>query len=192
MKVRDELARVRRVADMLCTGHAILRDRYARRALAIDLSVLCLSTWIVALAFVDPAINVRLTPWRLSPNIWGGFLSVGVFILSIIQLKADWKGRADAHKRTLDLYAEVKREAGYILASPEIDQSSSRRVLSRYDMASAVGIELPESQFLYLKKKHRIKVAISKELDSRPSASIAILRIKMWLKDNFKRGGNAS
>jgi hypothetical protein len=62
MALRDELTRVRRVADMLCTGHAILRDRFARQALTVDVAVLGLSTWIVALAFVDPAINARLTP----------------------------------------------------------------------------------------------------------------------------------
>ncbi len=176
---------------MLCTGHAVLRDRYTRRALAIDLSVLGLSTWIVALAFVDPVINVILIPWGLAPTIWTGFLSVGVFFLSIIQLKTDWKGRADAHRRTLDLYAEVKREAGYILASAEIEEASCRRVLSRYDMASAVGIQLPESEFLCLKKRHRIKIAISKHLDTCPSASIPLLRMKMWFVENCGRKNDA-
>lgn len=99
--------------------------------------------------------------------------------LSIVQLKTDWKGRADAHRRTLDLYAEVKREAGYMLASANTDETSCRRVLSRYDMASAVGIELPESEFLYLKRRHRIKIAISKRLDTCPSASIFLLKLKM-------------
>jgi hypothetical protein len=187
MLLRDELTRVRRVADMLCTGHAILRDRFTQRALLVDLGVLGLSTWIVALAFVDPAINVRLTPRGLNPSIWVGCLSVGVFFLSILQLKTDWKGRADAHRRTLDLYAEVKREAGYVLASADVDEASCRRVLSRYDMASAVGVELPEKDFLHLKRKHRIKIAISKQLDASPSSSIALLRLKMWFADNCRR-----
>jgi hypothetical protein len=191
MTIKDELTRVRQVSDMLCTGHAILRDRYIRRALAIDLSVLGFSTWMVALAFVDPAINVKLTPWGLAPTIWGGCLAVGVFFLSIVQLKTDWKSRADAHRRTLDLYAEVKREAGYVLASAETDEPSCRRVLSRYDMASAVGIELPESDFLYLKRRHRIKIAISKRLDTYPAASISVLRLKMWFFDNFRRRDDA-
>jgi hypothetical protein len=116
-----------------------------------------------------------------------GCLSVGVFFLSIVQLKTDWKGRADAHRRTLDLYAEVKREAGYVLASAEVDEASCRRVLSRYDMASAVGVELPEKDFLYLKRKHRIKIAISKQLDAAPSTSIVLLRLKMWFADNCRR-----
>ena len=185
-----ELKRIRQVADMLCTGHAVLRDRFARRALALDLGVLGLSTWLVALALVDPAINVKLTPRGLNPTMWIGLLSIGVFFLSLVQMKTDWKSRADAHRRTLDLYAEVKREAGYVLASPDLHETAARRVMSRYDMASAVGIELPEKDFLNLKRRHRLKVAISKRLDLHPSSSIAILKLKMWLADNVRRGGD--
>ena len=185
--MREELERVRRVADTLCTGHAGLRDRFARRALLIDLAVLGLSTWIVALAFVEPHINVRLTPLGWDSQIWVGFLSIGTFFLTIIQLKTDWKGRADAHKRALDLYAEVKREAGYVLASGELAEPSCRRVLDRYDMASAMGIEIPEREFLPQKRRHNVKVALSKHLDTHPSASLAITRLRFWVRDNLSK-----
>ena len=182
----DELTRVRRVSDMLCTGHAVLRDRYARRALVLDILVLALSTWLVALAFVDPTVNRILTPRLFSATVWVGVLSVGVFFLSLVQMKTDFKGRSEAHKRTLDLYAEVKREAGYILAAGAVDPVDCRRVLSRYDLASAVGEPLPEVDFLKLKARHRIKVALSKRLDDAPSASIGLLRLSMWYSDTFK------
>ena len=60
--LRDEIERIRGVSDMLCTAHAGLRDRYARRALALDLSILALATWLSAIAFVASSINVSLTP----------------------------------------------------------------------------------------------------------------------------------
>jgi hypothetical protein len=183
--VTGELERIRRVADMLCTGHASLRDRYARRALVLDLSILGLSAWLASLAFVAPSLNLSLTPFRLDPQIWTGLLSVATLFLAIVQLKTDWKGRSDAHRRTLDLYAEVKREAGYLLASGELEEQACRRVLARYDMASAVGIEMPERFFLYEKRRHKIKVAISKHLDAHPGASILLTRLRFWLRDNF-------
>ncbi len=185
--LKEELVRVRRVSDMLCTGHAVLRDRYARKALILDVFVLALSTWLVALAFVDPILNRLLTPRFFSTTIWVGVLSVGVFFLSLVQMKTDLKGKAEAHKRTLDLYAEVKREAGYILAAGEFDPVGCRRVLLRYDLASAVGEPLPEVHFLKLKARHRIKVVISKRLDVAPSSSIRLLRLSMWYSDTFKR-----
>jgi hypothetical protein len=184
---REELERIHRVSDILCTGHAGLRDRFARRALLLDLSVLGLSTWLVALAFVEPRINISLTPVSMDPQLWGGLLAVFVFFLTIVQLKTDWKGRSDAHNRTMELYAEVKREAGYMLASGLVEEVACRRVLARYDMASAVGVDIPERDFLPQKRRHNLKIALSKHLDHFPSASLWLTKIRFWFKDN--RGG---
>jgi hypothetical protein len=186
----EELARIRRVADTLCTGHAHLRDSFARRALILDLSILASSTWLVALAFVDPSITSKLAPFDVDARIWVGALGIVTFFCSLVQIKTDWKGRSDAHKRTLEIYAEVKREAGYILASGSIDDAAYRRVLARYDLASAVGIEIPEAQFLPQKRRHLVKVALSKHLDSYPAAWLWLVRLRFWLRDNFPGGAD--
>lgn len=186
----DELRRIRRVSDSLCTAHAVLRDRFARRALFLDVVILGASIWLVAVAFVEPHVGSKLTPFGWDPQIWVGALATITFFLTVVQIKTDWKARADAHRRTLDLYSEVKREAGYVIAAEKIDDVTFRRVLSRYDMASAVGIEVPESEFLRLKKRHKLKVVLSKHLDEHPSSSLLLMRIRYWIKDNFgpKRG----
>lgn len=183
-----ELARIKRVADMLCTGHAEFRDMYAWRALMLDIFTLAVSTWLVALAFVEPRINVSLTPFGWDSQIWIGALGTGVFFLTLIQIKTDWKGRADAHKRTMDIYAEVKQDVGALLTSGDFQHDAIQRVYSRYEMASAIGVPIPEAKFLYIKKRHLVKVSISKQLDTRPGASIAWLRVCLWWQDNFKAG----
>lgn len=184
--LKKELTRLCRVSDMLCTGHAALRDRYAKLALALDLLTLGVSTWLVALAFVEPKLNVRLTPFEWDSQIWVGALGTGVFFLTLIQIKTDWKGRSDAHKRTLDVYAEVKREAGYLLSSGEYNHDSCQRVFSRYDMAASVGVPIPESEFLRQKQRHLVKIALSKVLDDRPATSLMWLRVQLWWHDTFK------
>lgn len=182
---RAELGRIRRVSDMLCTAHAALRDRFARRALILDLLVLGLSTWLVALAFVEPRINISLTPLHLDPQLWGGLLAVGTFFLTIVQLKADWKSRSEAHGRTLDIYAEVKREAGYLLASDNLQEDAIRRVQARYDMASAVGVAVPEKDFLSQKRRHLVKIALSRRLDKFPASSLPLARFRLWFRNNL-------
>jgi hypothetical protein len=182
----DELQRIRRVSDMLCTAHAGLRDRYSRWALFLDLSILGLSTWLVALAFVEPRIGVSLTPFGMDSQIWGGLLATCTFFLTIAQLKTDWKGRSDAHRRTLDLYAEVKREAGYLLASGALDDAAVRRVLARYDVASAVGIAVPERDFLPQKKRHLVKIELSKRLDTMPGSSLIFARLRLWWLNSIR------
>ncbi|WP_124082253.1 hypothetical protein [Pigmentiphaga humi] len=184
--MKDELSRICRISDMLCTGHAALRDRYAKFAFALDLLTLGVSTWLVALAFVEPKLNVTLTPFGWDSQIWVGVLGTSVFFLTLIQVKTDWKGRSDAHKRTLNVYTEVKREAGYILSAGEYDRDACQRVFSRYDMAVSVGVPIPESEFLRQKQRHLVKIALSKALDRRPAASLMWLRVRLWLRNTFK------
>lgn len=185
--LRAEIQRIRDVADMLCTAHAILRDRFARRSFLLDLSILGLATWLAALAFVEPRIDLSLTPFGIDPQIWTGLLAVLTCALSVLQIKVDWKGKSEAHRRSLEAYSEVKREAGYLLAShEELSNDACRRVLDRYDMASAVGAPIPENKFLRTKRRHKSKVAISKYLDENPSASITLTRIRFWIRDNLR------
>lgn len=185
--IKDELTRICRVSNMLCSGHAALRDQYARWAFSLDLLTLGISTWLVALAFVEPKLNVTLTPFGLDSQIWVGALSTGVFFLTLIQIKTDWKGRSDAHKRALDTYAEVKREAIYLLSAGEYDRAACQRVFSRYDMAASVGVTIPESEFLKQKQRHLVKVELSKALDDKPATSLMWLRVQLWWRDTFKR-----
>lgn len=184
--MKDELSRICRVSDMLCTGHAALRDRYAKFAFTLDVVTLGVSTWLVALAFVEPRVNMTLTPFGWDSQIWTGLLSTSVFFLTLIQIKTDWKGRSDAHKRTLDFYTEVKREAGYILSTGEYDRDACRRIFSRYDMAASVGVPIPESTFLRQKQRHLVKISLSKALDDQPAASLIWLRVRLWFRDTFK------
>lgn len=182
----DELARICRIADMLCTGHAALRDRYTRRAFILDLLTLAASTWLVALAFVEPRLNIVLTPFGWNSQIWIGTLGISVFFLTLVQIKADWKGRADAHKRTMEIYAELKRGAGYLVSSDDYDEKACQNVFSRYEMASAIGVAIPESEFLAQKQRHLVKVTLSKQLDTHPAACLLWLRLRLWWRDNFK------
>jgi hypothetical protein len=184
---REEIARIRRVADMLCSGHAVLRDRYAHLGLLLDMSILLISIWLVALSFVAPPMSVALTPTAFSPQLWLGLLAVIAFFLSILQLKVDWKGRADAHKRSMDIYSDVKREAGYLFGIDPLPESDYRRLMSKYEVAAATAITIPEREFLRQKRNHLTKIALSKHLDLHPSASIWILRVRFWFRDTFNR-----
>jgi hypothetical protein len=183
----EEVRRIKRVSDSLCSAHAALRDTLARRALVLDLLIFAFATWLVALTFVEPYISVTLTPFGLDSRLWIGLLSIFTFFLSIVQLKTDWKGRAESHDRTLGAYAAVKREAGYLLASGTTDDLALKRVIDRYDMASTICVPVPEKEFLRQKRRHLTKVALSRHLDTHPSASIALTRLRFWLRDNFER-----
>jgi hypothetical protein len=184
-ETRNELERIRRVSDQLCTAHAVMRDRFKRRAFGLDLAILLLSAWLTALAFVDPRFHQWLVPLQIDARLWIGLIGVLTFCLTLVQLQTDWRRRSEAHGRSFSMYSEVKRKAGYLLASSEgIVAREFQRVADRYDMASDVGTGIPERDFLKLKRRHKLKVEISKLLDARPGASIALIKLQLILRDN--------
>ena len=72
--------------------------------------------------------------------------------------------KADAHDRSLSMFAEVKRECGYILALDDSkpNERNLDRLLDRYDMANDVAVPIPEREFSQQKTKHLKKIEISR------------------------------
>lgn len=182
---REELKRIRRIADQLCTAHSIERERFHRRAMLLDIIIMLGSLYLVSMVFIDPVINNTLTPPGWKPVIWTGTIAIFVFAFSIIQLMVDWKGRADAHGRSLSMYAEAKSNCIEVLnGTAPISKEIYNGISTRYNMASDIGIHIPDSRFLTLKQKHLVKIELSKQLDNNPSLCLPLARIKLWWRDN--------
>ena len=193
---RQELTRIRRVADQLCTSHAWLAGDFARKATIVDVLVLLSSAWIVSLAFVDPVLAAAITPGSLRPTLWIGLMGVCAFGLTLLQTRLDLRGRADTHRRALDAYTEVKRSASRLLSEEgQPEQEAFNDVLARQDFASSLGIAVPEHLFLALKQRHLTKIAISRHLDAHPGANLLIVKFQLLARDTFAktspRGGRA-
>jgi hypothetical protein len=180
---------MRRVTDQTCSGHARLRDRFARRALLLDLLILGLGSWLIALAFVDPAIATRLTPIGISPIIWIGVLGVANFFLGIVQLRVDWKARSEAHGHAMQLHADLKRELNIALSRDPADVSDAEhaRITTQAAMIAIAAVAIPDADFLALKRHHKLKVAVSVHLDNRPGALVWLTKLKFLLRDNSLR-----
>lgn len=185
--LRTQIEHMQRVADQLCSAHAALRDRFANRQFYCDVVILLLAGWTTCMGFVDPHLTSWLTPPHLEAPLWIGLLGAFTFGLTLVQFKADWRGRSEAHQRSFTMYAEVKREAGYLLAEQgQIASRDFQRLADRYDMASDVGAGVPEKDFLPLKRRHKMKVALSKMLDERPGSALWLTKLKLILRDNLR------
>ena len=181
-----ELTRVKRVADQSSSAHARLRDRYATLATALDTVVLCASAWVTALALVDPAFAPRLAPAGMPPTLWIGLLSIAAFIATLVQLKLDLKGKSDAHQRAFEAQSEIKHAANDALQHAG-DADRLAAVYGKVALAAAVGVSIPEKEFLPQKAIHLRKVEMSRLLDNRPFASLLLVRLRLWWRDNFDK-----
>jgi len=181
-----ELQRMLRVSDMMVTAYSRLRGRYAFLSTSVDVLILFLSAWLSALAFASENIMDAINPTGASNQLFIGFIALTTFIISLIQLKVDWKGKASAYANSAQVFSSFKLELRRVLADSddEIDGDTLKLMNEKYVTAGDFTIPVPEDQFIALKKAHLMKIEISKALDDAPSSSLLLLRVKLWWKDN--------
>lgn len=179
------LKTIKRIADQSCSAHAHLRDQYAGQAFMFDLIILSASAWTLALSFADARIAALLAPFEMSPVIWTGLMGVAIFIATLAQLKLDLKGRSDSHRRACEAHASVKKSAGDALRQEGDDPARLKEVEAQLGLAAAIGVPIPEQEFVRLKRRHLQKVALSRHLDDQPFASPTLVSLSWWWRDNF-------
>lgn len=184
---REELKQQAKVVDMMLTMHSILADRYHRRAQILDISLVAVSTILVALTFLDPRILIHLNIQPESARILIGLCSILVFLLSIIALIVDWKGKARQHREAFNTFIPLKFEWRDLLTSYEEYDDRYKAEFSRKS-ALILGnlVPIPDSQFNRLKARHHRKVMLSKMISAHPGSSATVLRLRLWCRRNRK------
>ena len=183
----EELTRILRVSDQMATGYAVLRDQYALRARVLDFFILAVSAWLLAMVFVEPSIGKSLSPFHIPSEIWIGLLSIFVFVLAIVQSRVDWKAKSDAYQRALISLSEVVLDGRQLFAAtPTPTLAEANPLITKYYVLVRFIEPIPENRFLEVKQKHKLKVAISKLLDDKPGASLHLLRLQIWIRDNLR------
>jgi hypothetical protein len=174
-----EFRRKEKVVDMLITGHALLRDRYQRRAFVLRILILGLSAIATAVAFVNgPSLSFHGI--NLSFGLIAGALTSAIFLITLIELLTRWSEQAGLHGESVRKLAEVKNLFRGV--STETDPVNAPAGLtSEYERVMPLVAPIPERDFLRVKVKHSRKVEVSRLIDNHPGAPLWALRIlAMW------------
>lgn len=172
-----------RLYDQMCTMHSMMRDRFARRARVLDVTLLIASGCVAAVTFVGNDIVSFLGFTETGAKVLLGAASTLVFITGLAVSRVDWKAAAERHSRASATFADLKARARS-LATPDngCDEAQAQEFLRQ--AATIVGTlpEIPEAQFLRLKAAHLRKVALSRLLDRTYAAPIWLLRLHLMLR----------
>jgi len=182
---KEEVQRIKRVSDQLCTCHSILGDRFRRRAHILTTIIFASSTWMLALVFVEPTIGKKLSPYGIDHTLWIGVLSIITFFVSILELLLNWRECAERHEQSLEYYAGIKQFCKQLLSQDIISDTEYNHLQHRYMLASEMCESVSDRDFIKLKQKHLKKIALSKYLDKYPHTLLPLLSLRLFLKDTF-------
>lgn len=186
MEPRNELEKTAHRVDQSLTGHSILRDEFARWAFVLDLALLVLSAVIAFLAVASDGLKDQLMPSIFHGDTPLSVLALLIFIVSTAQWRVGWKEKSASHGEAANALARFKHELSKTLGGTvPVTDKILEEYLTRYQYIAESIAKIPERDFLRLKKAHKEKVEISKLIDKYPGASVCMLKIKVFLRDNL-------
>jgi hypothetical protein len=177
-----ELDREWRVLTQALSMHCMLRDKFARRALILDLVLLGASVVFAVTTFASAEVLDEIGVNHINGRLVLGIASVAAFFGSLVDLRVDWKGKSAIHREAVkDLTDLVGRFRAARRPEDTWDHSQLDNLLGRYwEVANAIA-PIPDADFLPLKSRHLRKIALSKMLDEAPGAPIWLLRVRIVL-----------
>lgn len=169
---------------MTLTAHAILRDRFRRDAMVLEISIFAITAVLLLTALIDAAVFRALAIDSERARTALGVLAVTAAVLAFVQTIVDWKERGGEHRRAVSVLAPVKGRGRRLLFARVTDDS--REVLEwmrEADDVLATLPPIPDLKFAQLKALHARKVEVSKLLDVYPGVPLVILRAWLFWRD---------
>ncbi len=191
--VRDEeLDRQYRVARQSLSIHTMLRDRYERLALLLDLLLLAASVVFAATTFASDAVLTLMGGSADRVRVLLGLASLVVFFVSVAGLRLDWRGRAALHREAERSLAALVQRFRAARGPGDTWGALLRDELQRaYTEVSTGIVPIPSNKFVSLKARHLRKVQLSKLADETDGAPVWILRFRLYCSSLF-RGWSAA
>ena len=171
-----------RIADQMITAYSVLRDRYARRATILTLTIFFSSVILCVCTFLSDASLARVGFSEGSVTLIIGIASSIVLFASIVELNVGWKEKAKEYGLAADKLAEYKircqsKDGAAVSDSNGADEKESadayREVMRNLP-------RIPDVQFVKLKAYHLRKVQLSKMADDNIGCPIIMLRISLF------------
>ena len=172
-KRRKERERQYRLVDQSISMHAILRDRYSRRAFLLNTAQIAISLFLVVFAFVsDDVLNI-LGPTPEVVRLMIGLPAVLMVLVSMTEFRVDWRGVSARH-------ADAVRQLAALKARYRSEQEGDSDLLTKdYNRLARELIPIPENHFVRLKAAHQFKVALSGQVSANPGVPHWLLAAKL-------------
>lgn len=168
-----------RLVDQAVTMQAALRDRYSALSRSAQCTILCGSAVGLAFAFARGDSEVTLLGATARGATWLGWFAVLTFVLTLVELIVDLRGKAHERNAAVRALATLKKE----YRDADLDDASAGALLNaRYAAVTDAVPPIPERSFLRLKAAHLRKIEVSKILSSRPGIGPLRARWILWTR----------
>jgi hypothetical protein len=186
----DTLKKRKNVIDMMTSMHSELSRIYRNRALVLDIIVVSFSIILLSSVFIDTNL---LSEIGIKANILKLIIGICTIIItnvSILSYIVDWRGRKIAHEHAFNSLVSLKDEWRLFLFDEEkITVENVLRLEERTTLILHHLIQIDDSWFNKLKRKHYMKVEMSKFTTKYPFIPLFFMKFHFMMKNlvEFKK-----
>lgn len=179
---------IRRKSDMLCTFHSLLKDRYHMRDLTLNMGLWTSSAALCSLTFAPENFLFKYTGYELLKNqsLFIGIFATLNFTCSIMGLLFKWQEKSANHFDSFKYFFEIKSLAKNYIDKGIINAIEEQSIVDKYQQAPNYCLKISEQLFLSLKRTHKIKIVISKQIDHYPFVPLWLWKI-IYLVGDLKK-----
>lgn len=175
--------RQRRVIDLMLTAYSVLRDRYARRALLLNLAIFFSACILLAATFFPEDALVEIGIGSRTTKMLTGLFSALVLFASVAELRLRWRELSQSYGEAAERLAGLKSHARTVSAREggpsEVDTAEVAR---RFETTMQGLRRVPDRLFVRLKAYHLRKVRLSQMCDKAVGCPVWILRCRLLIE----------
>jgi hypothetical protein len=170
-----------RVIDQMLSMHSSLRDGYRTRALIMSCVLLTAGVVLNACVFIDDATLTTLGLKAGKAKVAIGLASVTVFIISIVELRVDWGGKASIHKHAVEKLSNLKAKyRQHFDPANKHNPIPDHELNTDYERVLADLQPIPEAVFNCLKHRHLKKKLLSDQITQNPGAPLFLIKFHIF------------
>jgi len=168
--------------DQMLSMHAALRDKFKRRALLLNLSLLLASVFLCAFVFADKSLFILFGLKPELVNFFIGTTSLLCFAFSLVEYRVDWQGQAALHADAVKKLSSLKADYRGVFSKYSGNNEEENQMLSKkYKSVMDSIVEIPEASFANLKAKHLRKILLSKRISECPATPVVLLKTQLLI-----------
>ena len=158
----------------------MLRDSYDRKATWLSIFLLVSSGFLCVFVFVDENVFKVLGLDPSVANVGIGLTSIFLLVLSIVEFRVDWNGKAGRHDEAVKELKNLKSLYRDSYSKFQgLDEESNKRLSREFNEFQRRITPIPESKFAQLKAGHLYKMQLSQCISANPRTPLWYLKLKL-------------
>jgi hypothetical protein len=187
----EKLEKRKGMIDMMTSMHSELSSMYRKNIFVLDILLVILSIILLTFVFADQYLLTNFRIDKVVLKLILGLATVLLTVLSLLSYIFDWRGKKTCHDHAFNALIVLKNEWKLFLFNKKNITYENVNSLERTTaLILSQCIKIDDKLFNKLKKKHYMKMTLSKSISDNPNLPLFLhkfnLKKEAFLKSRKK------